>query len=314
MAHYSLQRPPSLAWGGDDLIARLPPVRGKLRPNADLSKVNWFQVGGPAEVLFRPEDEQDLADFIRHKPKNIPVTVLGVGSNLLVRDGGVEGVAIRLGRAFVEVGADGDRIHAGAGALSLHAAQMAQSASLAGLEFLSGIPGTVGGAACMNAGAYGKETKDVLVSARLVDDTGNLRSVSVEEIGYVYRGNHLPPGCIFTHSTFQAQAGEAQAIAAEMNRIARERGASQPIKSRTGGSTFKNPPGHKAWELIDAAGCRGLKMGAAQVSELHCNFLINLGGATAAEIERLGEEVRARVKAHSGIALEWEIKRIGKTM
>ena len=314
MAHYLLQRPPILDEGGSDLIARLPPVRGKLRAQADLSKVNWFQAGGPAEVLFRPEDERDLADFIRHKPKDVPVTVLGVGSNLLVRDGGIEGVVIRLGRAFVEVGAQGDRIEAGGGALSLHAAQMAQAASLAGLEFLSGIPGTVGGALAMNAGAYGKETKDVLVSARLVDDAGNLRSVSVEEIGYVYRGNHLPPGCIFTHAAFQAQAGEPQAIAAEMNRIAKERGDSQPVKSRTGGSTFKNPPGAKAWKLIDEAGCRGLTMGKAQVSELHCNFLINLGGATAAEIESLGEEVRKRVKEHSGITLEWEIKRIGKTM
>ena len=311
MAHPSLSHSLCVDDPQAGLIARLPAVRGKLRAHADLSRVNWFGVGGAAEALFRPEDEADLAQFMAALPAGIPVTVLGVGSNLLVRDGGIDGVVVRLGRAFVDVRAEGGQVIAGAGALSLHAAQTAQAAVLSGLEFLSGIPGTVGGALAMNAGAYGRETKDALVSARVVDAKGSIQTLSTEEIGYVYRGNHLPPGCIFTQGTFRGQPGEASAMEAEMRRIAKERGESQPVKSRTGGSTFKNPPGHKAWQLIDEAGCRGLKVGAAQVSELHCNFLINTGGAAAAEIEALGEEVRRRVREHSGIELEWEIKRVG---
>ena len=294
------------------LMEQLPALRGRLRAQADLSAINWFRVGGPAEVLFRPEDAADLAEFMKHKPSGVRVTVLGVGSNLLVRDGGIDGVVIRLGRGFTELTLEEDTLHAGAACLSLNAALFAADNGRADLEFLSGIPGTIGGALAMNAGAYGSETAQQLVSAQLVDGAGNLREIGVDELGYRYRHCSLPEGAIFTRASFRTRPDNPLAIHDRIHAIQTEREASQPIRSRTGGSTFKNPEGHKAWKLIDEAGCRGLTMGGAQVSEKHCNFLINTGEATAADLEALGEEVRRRVKAHSGIELEWEIKRIGK--
>lgn len=298
---------------GGGLIARLPRVRGRLREGAELARTNWFGVGGPAEVLFRPADEQDLADFLKAVPSDVPVTVIGVGSNLLVRDGGLDGVVIRLGGDFTQVRIEGDKIVAGAGALDLNVAQAAQAHGLAGLEFLSGIPGAMGGALRMNAGAYGRELNDVLVSARVVDRSGVLHTLSREELKMEYRRcNGVPEGWIFLSAELRGEVGDAGVIATEMKRIADARGSTQPIKSRTGGSTFKNPEGQKAWQLIDAAGCRGLRHGDAQVSEQHCNFLINHGSASAADIEALGEEVRARVKTQSGVELQWEIRRIGK--
>lgn len=294
------------------LVDRLPKVRGSYRERADLSKINWFNVGGPAEVMFRPADSEDLAHFLKEKPEDVPVTVLGVGSNLLVRDGGIDGVVIRLGRGFVDIHHEGNTIHAGAGALSFNVAMASQQYGLAGLEFLSGIPGTIGGACAMNAGAYGRDVAAVLVSAEAVDEAGQLHVLTPDDIGYVYRGNTLPEGMIFTKAVLRGEADDESVIAARIAEISKQRESTQPIKSRTSGSTFKNPEGHKAWQLVDEAGCRGLMVGKAQVSEKHCNFLINTGGATAADLENLGEEVRRRVKAKSGITLEWEIKRIGK--
>jgi UDP-N-acetylmuramate dehydrogenase len=294
------------------LRARMPDLRGRLIANQALAELTWFRVGGPAQALFMPEDESDLAYFLPHLPAEIPVTVIGLGSNLIVRDGGVPGVVIRLGRGFGEVVVeDGARIRAGAAVPDVKVARAAQEAAIAGLAFLRGIPGAVGGALRMNGGAYGGETKDVLVAARGVDRAGNIRSFANADMRYAYRHCGVPEDVIFTQALFQGAPGDPAVIAAEMDKITESREATQPIKSRTGGSTFKNPPGHKAWQLIDAAGCRGLTIGAAQVSELHCNFLINLGGATAADIETLGETVRERVKARCGIDLEWEIKRIG---
>lgn len=299
----------------DSLLARLPAVRGKLRAQAELAKTNWFGVGGAAEVLFRPLDVADLAAFLRDKPADIAVTVLGVGSNIIIRDGGLDGVVIKLGGAFAEVKVENGLIHAGAGALDVNVAQLAQQHGLAGLEFLSGIPGTIGGALRMNAGAYGRELKDVLVSAEAVDPQGTIHTLSPEELQFTYRRCHgVPEGWVFTGAVLRGEAGDKDSIAAAMKKIADERGASQPIKSRTGGSTFKNPEGHKAWQLVDAAGCRGLQVGGAQMSELHCNFMLNTGGATAADLEGLGEEVIRRVRAHSGVELEWEIKRIGNVV
>lgn len=296
-----------------DLLTRLPAVRGKLRAGAELAKTNWFRVGGEAEVLFRPADESDLAYFLKEKPADVPVTVLGVGSNLIVRDGGLDGVVIRLGGVFVDMRVEGDLLHCGAGALDLNVAQLAQEHGLAGLEFLSGIPGTIGGALRMNAGAYGREIQDVLVSARAMDEDGRIHTLSPQDMQFSYRRSYgVPEGWIFLGCTLRGQAGDKAAIAAEMQRIADARGETQPIKSRTGGSTFKNPEGHKAWQLVDAAGCRGLTIGGAQMSELHCNFMLNTGNATAKDLESLGEEVRKRVHAHSGVELEWEIRRIGK--
>lgn len=296
-----------------ELLSRLPAVRGKLRAGAELARTNWFGVGGQAEVLFRPADEADLAAFLQAKPADVALTVLGVGSNLILRDGGLDGVVVKLGGAFVECRAEGELVHCGAGALDVNVAQLAQQHGLAGLEFLSGIPGTVGGALRMNAGAYGREMKDVLAEARAIDPQGRLHVFSPAQMDFSYRRcNGVPEGWIFTGCTLRAQAGDPAAIAAEMARIAEARGSTQPVKSRTGGSTFKNPEGRKAWQLVDEAGCRGLKIGGAQVSELHCNFLINTGDATAKDLEQLGEEVRRRVKEKSGVTLEWEIKRIGK--
>ncbi len=294
------------------IVDRLPPLRGRLTENAPLDRVTWFRVGGPAELLFKPADREDLIAFLKGKPDGLPVTVLGVGSNLLVRDGGVPGVVIRLGREFARLSAEeGSVLAAGAGALDLNVAKAAQLSGIAGLEFFCGVPGTLGGALRMNAGAYERETRDVLIEAEAVDGRGDLHRVTPEELGMSYRHTDAPQDWIFLSARLQGEPGEPEAIAARMEEIQRRREDSQPIRTRTGGSTFKNPPGHKAWQLIDKAGCRGLAIGDAQVSEKHCNFLINRGGATAAEIEALGEEVRRRVKETSGIALEWEIKRIG---
>ena len=294
------------------LIERLPAVRGRMTANAPLDRVTWFRVGGPAEVLFKPVDKDDLVAFLKAKPADIPVTVLGVGSNLLVRDGGVPGVVLRLGREFARMTAQENHVlEAGAAALDLNVAKAAQLAGIAGLEFFCGVPGTLGGALRMNAGAYGKETRDVLIEAEAVDGQGDLHHVTVDDLGMSYRHSNAPLDWIFLSARLQGEAGDPAEIARRMEEIQSQREQSQPIRTRTGGSTFKNPPGHKAWELIDRAGCRGLLHGGAQVSEKHCNFLINTGTASAADIEALGEEVRRRVKQDSGIQLEWEIKRIG---
>lgn len=294
-----------------DILSRLPVTRGRMRPEADIGKSIWFQTGGPAEVLFRPDDVEDLSDFLRGVPSDIPVTILGVGSNLLVRDGGIEGVVIRLGRGFTTCYSQGETLVVGAGCLNTNATVMAQQYGIGGLEFLSGIPGTIGGALAMNAGAYGSETKDVLVKAEALDPQGRKHTLTPEQIGYEYRTCNLPEGWVFTQAILQGKAEKPEKIAERMETIARERGTTQPVRSRTGGSTFKNPPGHKAWKLIDEAGCRGLRVGGAVMSELHCNFMINEGNATSQDLETLGEQVRARVLATSGIQLEWEIKRIG---
>jgi UDP-N-acetylmuramate dehydrogenase len=294
------------------ITQNLPEIRGSYRQNVDLSKINWFNVGGNAEVMFRPADTDDLAYFLQNKPKEIPVTVIGVGSNLLVRDGGIDGVLIRLGKGFTETEKHGNNIHAGSGALSFNVAMFAAHNNVAGLEFLSGIPGTIGGALAMNAGAYGNDVSSVLISAEIVDESGNIHNIPAADIGYVYRGNTLPEGMIFTRGVFAGKNGDRAEIEAQINDITEKRSITQPIRSRTSGSTFKNPQGHKAWELIDKAGCRGLKIGGAQVSELHCNFFINTGNACAKDIEILGEEVRKRVQETSGVLLEWEVQIIGK--
>ena len=294
-----------------DLKAKMPDLRGRLLPNQSLAELTWFRVGGPAQLLFMPEDESDLAGFLANLPADIPATVIGLGSNLIVRDGGVPGVVIRLGRGFNEVRVDGLRVHAGAAIPDVKVARAAQDAGIAGLAFMRGIPGGVGGALRMNGGAYGRETKDALIEARAVDRKGNVHVLKNSDMGYTYRHCNVPGDFIFTHALYQGARGDPAVIAAEMDKITESREATQPIKSRTGGSTFKNPPSGKAWQLIDAAGCRGLKVGGAQVSELHCNFLINRSDATAADIENLGEAVRKRVKDNSGVELQWEIERIG---
>ncbi len=294
-----------------DLKAKAPELRGRLLANQSLAELTWFRVGGPAQVLFMPEDEADLAYLLAHLPAEIPVTVIGLGSNLIVRDGGVPGVVIRLGRGFNEVKIDEDRVRTGTAVPDVKVARAAQEAGLAGLAFYRGIPGAIGGALRMNGGAYGRETKDALIEARGVTRQGEIKTYSNADMGFTYRHCSVPDDVIFTEALYQGTPGDAAAIAAEMDKITESREATQPIKSRTGGSTFKNPPGQKAWQLIDAAGCRGLKVGGAQVSEMHCNFLLNLGEASAADIENLGETVRERVKANSGITLQWEIKRIG---
>jgi len=294
-----------------ELRSKAPKLRGRLLPNQPLAELTWFRVGGPAQVLFMPEDEADLAYFLQVVAADIPVTVIGLGSNLIVRDGGIPGVVVRLGRGFNDIAVEDHRIRVGAAVPDVKVARAAQEAGIAGLSFLRGIPGAIGGALRMNGGAYGRETKDALISARAVDRAGRVHELSVSDMHYAYRHCGTPEDFIFTEATFQGAAGERAAIAAEMNKITEAREATQPIKSRTGGSTFKNPSGQKAWQLIDAAGCRGLIIGGAQVSELHCNFLINLGDATATDIETLGETIRKRVKQTSGIDLEWEIKRLG---
>ena len=292
------------------LIDRLPRPRGRLTADAPLGPQTWFRAGGPAEALFRPADRDDLASFLEALSPDIPVTVLGVGSNLLVRDGGVKGVVVRLLREFTRIAVDGTEVVAGAGALDLNVALTARDHALAGLEFLSGIPGTIGGAVAMNAGAYGGELAPVLISAEAVDRRGGVHRATSAALGMSYRHSSAPVDWIFTSARLAATQGDQLAIARRIAEIDAARLDSQP-RSRTGGSTFVNPPGHKAWELIDRAGCRGLRIGQAQVSEKHCNFLINLGAASAADLEALGEEVRRRVLDHSGIQLEWEIRRIG---
>jgi UDP-N-acetylmuramate dehydrogenase len=295
------------------LIDRLPKVRGRLTADAPLGPMTWFRVGGPAEVLFRPADIEDLGTFLATKPAEVPVTVIGVASNLLVRDGGIKGVVVRLGRGFVDVTAQAHGVEAGAGALDLNVALTAREAGIAGLEFLSGIPGTVGGGLRMNAGAYGSEFKDVLSGGVVLDGRGTKHVIPAAELQLSYRHCGLPEDWIFVAAHFAGTPGDPFTIARRMAEIQQAREESQPIRARTGGSTFANPPGHKAWQLIDAAGCRGLRRGGAMVSEKHANFLINTGDATAADIEALGDDVRARVLATSGVALDWEIRRLGET-
>jgi len=293
------------------LIDRLPKPRGRLTADAPLGPQTWFRAGGNAEVLFRPADTEDLAAFLKALPMDVPVTVLGVGSNVLVRDGGIRGVVIRLMRGFTGVTVDGNEVIAGAGAPDLNVALTARDHSLAGLEFLSGIPGTLGGAFPTNAGAYGGDLAQVLISAEAVDRTGGIHMVAPTELGLTYRHSTAPADWIFTSARLRAAPGDQLAIARRIAEIDSARAESQP-RSRTGGSTFANPRGMRAWELIDGAGCRGLKVGGAQVSEKHTNFLINTGEATAADIEGLGEEVRHRVFEQSGVLLQWEIRRIGE--
>ncbi len=297
----------------EGLKADMPDLRGRLEANQPLAPFTWFRVGGPAQILFSPADESDLAYFLARLPREIPVTVIGLGSNLIVRDGGVPGVVIRLGaKGFGEIEMlPGDRLRAGAAVPDMKAARAAADAGLDGLAFLRGIPGSIGGALRMNAGAHGGETTDVLIEARGVDRSGAVRSFTHEEMGFSYRHSEAPEDVIFTSALLQGRPGEPDAIRAEMDRITAAREASQPIREKTGGSTFANPRPESAWKVIDAAGCRGLVLGDAQVSEMHCNFLINRGQASAADIEGLGEEVRRRVRAHSGVELRWEIRRIG---
>jgi UDP-N-acetylmuramate dehydrogenase len=287
-------------------------VRGKLTPNAPLAPLVWFKSGGNAEWLFEPKDEDDLVSFLRELDRDVPVMALGLGSNLIVRDGGVPGVVIRLGKPFAKIDrVDQTTLRCGGGASGILVSSTARDAGIAGLEFLRGIPGTVGGFVRMNGGAYGREVKDILVSARLVLRSGEVVEWPLDKLGYTYRHSDVPEGAVVVEAVFRGAPGDRQAIGAEMDAIARAREESQPLRSRTGGSTFKNPPGHKAWALVDAAGCRGLTIGDAQVSEKHCNFLLNLGSASSAEIEALGEEVRRRVEAKSHISLQWEIQRVG---
>jgi UDP-N-acetylmuramate dehydrogenase len=296
----------------EGLIDRLPPVRGRLSANAPLAPITWFRVGGTAEVMFRPADSEDLAAFLAAKPADVAVTVIGVASNLLVRDGGIAGVVVRLGRGFVEIRIAGTEVEAGAGALDLNVALTCQQAGIAGLEFMSGIPGTVGGGLRMNAGAYGREIKDVLREAVALDPQGRRHTLPAAALGLTYRHCAVPEDWIFVAARFAGETGASEAIGRRMAEIQAAREASQPIRARTGGSTFANPPGAKAWELIDRAGCRGMRRGGAMVSEKHANFLINTGTATAADLEGLGEEVRRRVFAASGVSLDWEIRRIGE--
>jgi len=294
-------------------ITSIAAVRGKLTPNAPLAPLVWFKSGGNAEWLFEPKDEEDLVEFLRDLDPAVPVMALGLGSNLIVRDGGVPGVVIRLGKAFSAIERlDETTLRCGGGASGILVSSTARDAGISGLEFLRGIPGTVGGFVRMNGGAYGREVSDILVSARVAQRTGEIEEWPLEELGYTYRHSNVPTGAVVVEAVFRGAPGDPAAIGAEMDAIARAREDSQPLRSRTGGSTFKNPPGHKAWALIDAAGCRGFRVGDAQVSEKHCNFLLNLGSATSAEIEALGEEVRRRVEAKTHISLEWEIQRVGR--
>ncbi|NRD88573.1 UDP-N-acetylenolpyruvoylglucosamine reductase [Sphingopyxis sp. BSNA05] len=292
-------------------IATFPETRGKLTENAPLAPLVWFKSGGSAQWLFEPKDIDDLQQFLRNLDPAIAVWPLGLGSNLIIRDGGIQGVVIRLGKAFAGIEADGMTLRCGAGAPGISAASKARDHGIAGLEFLRGIPGTIGGAVRMNAGAYGREVCDILQSADVILRNGDLVTIPLADMGYTYRHSALPDGAIVVSATMVGEPGDPAIIGAEMKRIADEREASQPLRSKTGGSTFKNPEGKKAWQLVDEAGCRGLQIGQAQVSEKHCNFLLNLGGATSADIEALGDEVRKRVKAHSGIELHWEIQRVG---
>ncbi|MDA0229313.1 MAG: UDP-N-acetylmuramate dehydrogenase [Proteobacteria bacterium] len=298
------------------LLQRLPRVAGDYIENAALAPVTWFRVGGPAEILFRPADVEDLARFLTAKPSDIPVTLFGSGSNILVRDGGIPGVVIRLGSAFrecrVEWRQDSALVHVGAGAIDISVARFCRDSGIAGLEFLVGVPGTIGGALRMNAGAYGQEMADVIVAADALDAGGTRQHLTLSDLDYSYRHSAAPEDLIFVSATMRGKRGASPEIAARIAEIETSREDSQPLRTRTGGSTFVNPPGEKAGQLIDRAGCRSLKRGGAMVSEKHCNFLINTGGASAADIEGLGEEIRRRVKQQSGITLEWEIRRVGR--
>jgi UDP-N-acetylmuramate dehydrogenase len=301
----------------EGLLERLPPVRGKLIPNAPLAETTWFRVGGPAEVLFKPVDEADLAFFLANTPFDIPVTIIGLASNLLVRDGGIPGVVVRFGPNFAQIHPDDYTLMAGAGAIDLNVARTAQVQGIAGMEFLCGIPGTIGGGLRMNAGAYGTEFKDVVMEAHVLTRRGERKTLYPDQIGFSYRHTAVTDDIIFLSALLQGTPGDPNKIEKKMQEIQKSRAATQPIREKTGGSTFANPKDdpqkRHAWQLIEAAGCRGLKIGQAKVSEKHCNFLINTGFATAADIEKLGEEVRRRVKDNSGIDLRWEIKRIGVT-
>jgi UDP-N-acetylmuramate dehydrogenase len=294
------------------MIDVLPRVRGKLTADAPLAPLVWFKSGGNAQWLFEPADVDDLTDFLAGLDPEVPVMALGLGSNLIVRDGGVPGVVVRLGKPFARVErVDATTLKCGGGASGILVSSTARDAGITGVEFLRSIPGTVGGFVRMNGGAYGRETAEVLVECEVVLRSGERRTLPVDALGYTYRHSELPDGAVVVSATFRGEPGDPAAIQAEMDRIAAAREESQPLRSKTGGSTFKNPPGDKAWRLVDAAGCRGLRKGGAQVSEKHTNFLLNLGDATSADIEGLGEEVRAKVKASSGIELEWEIQRVG---
>ncbi len=296
------------------LTELMPALRGRMLAEQPLGPLTWFRVGGPADVLFTPADEADLAYFLSKLPADVPVYPLGVGSNMIVRDGGVRGVVIRLSaKGFGQIAVEGDsHLRAGAAALDKRMAEAAAAANIGGLEFYSGIPGTIGGAITMNAGANGGETKDVLISARGVMRNGTVRTLTHAELAFEYRKSHPPTGFLFTEALFAGRAEAPEAIRRRMAAVQEHRETAQPIREKTGGSTFKNPPGHSAWKLVDAAGCRGLRIGGAEVSKMHCNFLINTGDATAADIEALGDEVRSRVKAHAGVELQWEIKRVGE--
>ncbi len=290
----------------------IPPLEGKAERGGSLASFIWFRTGGPAEWLVRPESIEDLSQLLKALDPSVPVMPVGLGSNLIVRDGGVPGVVVRLPKPMAKVSVEeGNRVRAGGGAAGIKVASAARDAGLDGLAFLSGIPGTVGGAVRMNAGAYGRETADILIEATVILRDGRVESWPKERFGYTYRHSELPEGAVVVEALFEGNPGDPERIGAEMNRIADERESTQPTRTQTGGSTFKNPPGDKAWRLIDEAGCRGLRIGEAQVSEKHCNFLLNLGNATASDIEALGEEVRRRVKERSGVVLEWEIQRVG---
>ncbi|WP_428627866.1 UDP-N-acetylmuramate dehydrogenase [Sphingopyxis sp.] len=296
------------------LAETLPVVRGKLTANAPLAPLVWFKSGGPADWLFEPKDADDLADFLRDLDPATPVMALGLGSNLIIRDGGFPGIVVRLGKAFAKVDAiDATTLRCGGGASGILVSSTARDAGIAGLEFLRSIPGTVGGFVRMNGGAYGSEVKDILIDCDVMLRSGERRTLPLAELGYTYRHSELPDGAVVIGATFRGHPDDPAVIQAEMDRISASREASQPLRSKTGGSTFKNPDGHKAWQLVDEAGCRGFSLGGAQVSEKHTNFLINTGDATSADIEALGEEVRRRVKAKSGVDLQWEIQRVGVT-
>jgi UDP-N-acetylmuramate dehydrogenase len=298
--------------GGEVNVALLPKVRGKLNADAPLAPLVWFKSGGTAQWLFEPADVDDLADFLRELDADVPVMALGLGSNLIVRDGGVPGVVVRLGKPFAKIErVDPTTLKCGGGASGILVSSSARDSGITGVEFLRSIPGTVGGFVRMNGGAYGRETADVLVECEIVLRSGERQTLAVDALGYTYRHSELPEGAVVVSATFRGEPGDPAAVQAEMDRIAAAREESQPLRSKTGGSTFKNPPGDKAWRLVDAAGCRGLRKGGAQVSEKHTNFLLNTGDATSADIEALGEEVRAKVKAASGVELEWEIQRVG---
>jgi UDP-N-acetylmuramate dehydrogenase len=295
-----------------ELKAAMPELRGRLLANQSLAELTWFRVGGPAQALFTPADEDDLAYFLKSLPRELAVHVVGVGSNLIVRDGGLPGVVIRLSpRGFGEIRIDGDIISTGTATLDKRVAEAAAAADISGLEFFFGIPGTIGGALRMNAGANGAETRDILIEATGIDRDGNKLAFTNAQMNFVYRNSGVDASVIFTVARFRGRIAAPEAIRARMNEVQTHRETAQPIREKTGGSTFQNPPGNSAWKLIDAAGCRGLRVGGAQVSEMHCNFLINTGAATGHDIETLGETVRARVKENSGIELHWEIKRIG---